>query len=400
MGIFDFFKKKSVGEKVEVGSLSYGDAEKVFGEMVRVLKERERVVLSEIAGKFEDFYVSVEEKLGVLERIDIESKKEYERAKILVRQGLDKYVGLVRGLLKELKKLNGERGVGVRGIGVLDAGGLVGFVNEIGKVFVGFEKASAKVYERATYLVGDEMMAVRNEVRKFYNGLLKIFDGEKSLIIGLRMCSEIRLKFGEVGRMEDRLKEFEREVLVNEDGVVKLKKMVDNLREEIDLIKKSSDYLEGLRAKEKVGVLSRMLDGEIVRLKGLVDFKKLIGIVHVNERELGIVKRFRDAFVSEFSSGSGKLLGILESCGMMSSEVEGQVALVGKIRGELGEMKKLIGVDVVVGKLEEVRKIEGEIELKRISGVKVCLRLKEIGLKLDGLKDEVVGLVGGLGKSL
>ena len=386
MGMFDFFrKKKLVEEGVEVET--FEDAKKVFRERVEVLRKREEGVLLEIVGKFEDFYVSIEGKLGVLEGVDIESKKEYERAKVLVRQGLDKYVGLVYDLLKELRKLEKED--------------LVRFVDEVGKVFVGFERGSAKTYERATYLVGDEMMAVRNEIRGFYNGLLKMFDRERDLIDGLRSVREIRLKFDEVGRLEGKLREFEGEVLVNDAWVEKAEMVVGKLKGEIEMIKSSSEYISNLETKREVGVFEGELNVEIVKLKGLIDFKWLIGIVHGNSKELDVVKKYRDSFVSEFSLDDGKrLFDLLEDSGMRSDEIKGQVLLIEKMRKELNEKRDGVGVDLIVGKLGEVAKIEGEIERKRIAGVKVRGRVKEVGVRLEELKGEVVVLVGGLGFSV
>jgi len=410
--MFDFFrKKKLIGGKVEVASFSYGDAGKVFEERAIVLREKERRILSEIEGRFGDFYISVEEKLGVLEGIDIEGKKEHDKAKILVRQGLDKYIYSVRVLLRELKKksslgaekFNSKNWKGSDSGNPEEfsfAGGLVKFVSEIGKVFIEFEKKSAKVYERATYLVGDEMKAVRNEIRKFYNGLLKTFEEEESFLGDLSRVREIRLKFDEVGGIEGKLKEFEEEIRLNEEGVVKLGRKVVGLREEVDVIRKSVEYVSGLKVVEEIGVLSNRIGKEVLKLKGFVDFKKLIGIVHVNEKELGVVKRFRDSFVSEFSSDDGKrLFDLLRGSGMMSSEIGAQVLVIGELKDELGLVKKSVGVDPSVGKLREVEKIEGEIELRRIAGVKVRGRLKEVGVKLEETKGEVVLAIRGLAVS-
>ncbi len=385
MGMFDFFRKKEVvRENVEIGS--FEEAVRIFEERVEVLREKERVVLSDVVERLDGFYVSVEGKLGVLDAVDIEGKKEYEKAKILVRQGLDKYVGLVRGLLKDLRGLRKES--------------LGEFVGEVGRVFVGFEKGSCKVYERATYLVGDEMMAVRNEIRKFYNGLLKAFEGEKDLIVWLKKCDEVKGKVGEISRMEENLVGLDKEDRLNEDRVIGLKDRVVGLKGEVEGVEKSVEYVGYLKARDEVGVLSGRIEREVMKLKGMIDFKRLVGVVHSNEKELGAVKRFRDSFVSEFSSNGGGLVELLESSGMMSSEIEGQVDLVVGLKKELVEVKKKVGVDVVEEKLGEVGKIEREVEVKRIAGVKVRGRMKEVGIRLDGLKSEVVGLVEGLGESL
>ena len=385
MGMFDFFRKKeSVEEDVKIES--FEDAEKIFKDKGDLLREREKGVLLEIGGKLEEFYISVEEKLVVLEGIDIESKKEYDKAKILVRQGLDKYIDSVRVLLKDLKKLKKD-----------DLGD---FSREVGRVFVGFEKTSFKVYERATYLVGDEMMAVRNEIRRFYNGLLKMFEKDKLLIENLGKIEDVELKFDEVGKIGDKIKDFRKEILVNEDEIEKNKIDIERLNGEILEIKKSSGYVAGLKVKKEVADLERDIEANIVKLKGFIDFKKLIGIVHTNKRELEIVKRFRDFFVSEFSRGGGVFLDLLKDSNMKNDKIEEQISLIEKLKGELVEKREGVGLDSSVVKFEEAKKIEEKIEDMKIGNVKVKQRLKEFLFRMDESKGEIIGLIDGLGKCL
>ncbi|MBU3923367.1 MAG: hypothetical protein KJ592_00455 [Nanoarchaeota archaeon] len=374
MGIFNFLKKK----EVKVVDLSFEEAGGRLEEMKKLSRTREIEVLSRVTKMLDGFYDSVEDKLGVLESVDIESKKEYERVKLLVRQGLDKYIYSVRGLLEELRALERDE------IGK--------FVREVGEIFIGFEKKSFKVYERATYLIGDEMMAVKNEIRKFYNGLVEIFEKEKGLIGNLNVVKDVRLKLGEIEKFEIDLREIEREIEENNVWINNERRKIRKFSEEVEETKKSSEYVSNLRLKDEVGRLEKKLGAEIVRLRGLIDFKKLVGIVHVNEREFGIVKKYRDSFVSEFSRNGEKLVDLLKGAGMMSSDIKRQVALISKLRDELVGAKKKVVVDIVVGKLEEIRKIEGRIEEMRIEDVKIRHRMKELGEKLEETKEAVVEL--------
>jgi len=374
MGIFNFLKKK----EVKVVDLSFEGVGGKLEEIEKLSRTREIEVLSRVTKMLDGFYDSVEDKLGVLESVDIESKKEYERVKLLVRQGLDKYIYSVRGLLEELRALERDE------IGK--------FVREVGEIFIGFEKKSFKVYERATYLIGDEMMAVKNEIRKFYNGLVEIFEKEKGLIGNLNVVKDVRLKLGEIEKFEIDLREIEREIEENNVWINNERRKIRKFSEEVEETKKSSEYVSNLRLKDEVGRLEKKLGAEIVRLRGLIDFKKLVGIVHVNEREFGIVKKYRDSFVSEFSRNGEKLVDLLKGAGMMSSDIKRQVALISKLRDELVGAKKKVVVDIVVGKLEEIRKIEGRIEEMRIEDVKIRHRMKELGEKLEETKEAVVEL--------
>ena len=381
MGIFNFFKsKKSIKQPSEIKKISFEDVEKLLKDRSKNLEEVERETLEKLEKELEEFYISLEGKLEILEEVDIESKKEHGRAKLLVRQGLDKYINSVHILLKDLK--------------ALEKNNLEKFAREISEIFILFEKTSAKVYERATYLVGDEMVDVRNEIRKFYNGLIKIFESDKSSIQELKKIGEVKLKLNEYENIEKNIIDFKKESEENNFEIEKAKKKVRKLLEEIEKIENSSEYISNLRTEEEIKVLRMKIDKEIGMLKSLIDFKKLTNIVHTNERELKIVKAYKDHFSSEFSLDSGKrILKLLEISNMKSHEIEVQVSLIKNINGELGEKRGKVGLDSTVVKSEEVKMVEEEIENMETGAVRVKRRLEESNLKLKGLRNEVVRLI-------
>jgi len=133
-------------------------------------------------------------------------------------------------------------------------------------------------------------------------------------------------------------------------------------------------------------------------LKELIDFKKLTNIIHSNERELKIVKDYREHFVLEFSrDGGAKILNLLGASNMKNSAIESQVSLIEKKESELKEKRGKVGLDSTIGKLKEVRKIEDEIDGMETEKIKIRRRLEELNLKLKGLKNEVIKLVEDFG---
>jgi len=227
-------KGKKLSElKVESKEISFSDIGRWLEDKNKNLKGTESEILEKIGEKLEEFYVSLGEKLEVLEGIDIESKKEHGRAKLLVRQGLDKYIDSVHVLLKNLKTIKKDN--------------LEKFSKEISRTFVLFEKSSAKVYERATYLVGDEIAAVRNEIRKFYNGLAKMFESEDSSIKDLKKVMDIKSKLNEFKGFKEKIGEVSEEIKEKDLKIEKAKKEVEKLMEEIEEIKNSSEYASNLK---------------------------------------------------------------------------------------------------------------------------------------------------------
>ena len=179
------------------------------------------------------------------------------------------------------------------------------------------------------------------------------------------------------------------------------KRKVGKLMVDVERIKNSSEYISNLKTGEEIKTLRVGLDREIVRLKEFIDFKKLTNIIHSNERELKIVKNYREHFVAEFSRDGGKkILDLLGGSNMKSSEIEAQVSLIEKNNGELKEKRGKVGLDSTVIMLGEVKKIEDEIDGMETEKVKVGRRLEEFDLKLKGLRNEVVKLVEGFGVSV
>ena len=383
MGLFGFFKGK-VEDVVEVENISFDKIEKWLEDRNENLRKDEVEILDKIEEKLKAFYVSLEEKLEVLESVDIESKKEHGRAKILVRQGLDKYIDSVHILLKNLKELKKDD--------------LEKFAREISETFISFEKISAKVYERATYLVGDEMATVRNEIRRFYNGLVEKFNGDELSIKSLREIRNIRLKLDEFKNLEKNIREVKIETEINKERIEKAKKNVKKLMSDVERIKNSSEYISNLETEEKIKFLRTSLNNEIVKLKDAIDFKKLTGIIHTNEKELGIVKDYKNHFVSEFSRDGGKrILDLLESSNMKSAKIETYVLLIEKINNELKEKSRNVGLDSTIIKLEEIEKIEDGIDGMKTEKVKIERKVEEFYLKLKGLKNEIVRMVEEIG---
>ena len=377
MGIFDFFKSKKPAEQPE--KISFENTGKWLEDKDKSLRENENKTISKIVEKLDEFYVSLEEKLKILEGVDVEAKKEHGRIKLLVNQGLEKYINSVNVLPKDLKAIKKEN--------------LEKFVSEISRIFLFFEKTSYKFYERATYLVGEEIAAVRNEIRRFYNGLMEMFEDD-SLIKNLKKVMEVRNKLNDFEKIERNIKEFERDIETNNLKVEKAKKKVEKLMKGIENIKNSSEYASNLKTGEEIKALKVGLDKEVIKLKNIIDFKKLTGIVHTNEREFGIVKSHNSNFSSEFYQDSGKrILKLLEDSNMKSAIIDSQVSLIEKKNFELDELSGRAESDSTIEKLNEVRKIEIEIDGIETEKVRAKRRLAEFGLKLKRLKNEVTRLV-------
>ena len=385
MKMFDWIRKKKVVElEVRDEEISFEKIGKWLESRGNDLEKYEKETLVEIGERMGEFYVSLVEKLEVLKGVDIESKNEHGRAKVLVRQGLDKYVNFVHILLRDLRSIETKD--------------LNKMIKEIGEAFTGFERNSTKSYERATYLVGDEMMIVRNEIRGFYNRLVEMFERDKVSIRDLGRIRNVRLKLGEFENAEKGVGAIKKEIEVKDNDIEKVRKKVKELKSEAEKIKLSLEYVANLKRGEEIKVLRVDISKEVSSLKSLIDFKKIIGIVHGNEKEFELIREYRDHFAVEFSRDGGKkLLKLLESLNMKSSVIREKFALIEKKGSELERKVGEVGLDKVAVKLEEAEKTEKGIDGMETEKVKTQRRMSESELRLKGLKNEVARLVEEIG---
>jgi len=385
MGIFDFLKnKKRAAIDVKNENMAFEDIENWSEKKKDIFSKEEVEILEDIGKKLDGFCVSINEKLGVLEEIDIESKKEHGRAKIFVRQGLDGYVNSVRVLIKDINALEKDN--------------LEKFALDIGEKFTRFEKTSAIFYDRANYLIGDEMAAVRNGIRRFYNELIGLFEGNKSLIENSRKLERINLILKEVEGVNNNFVGTGKDIESNEKEIEKIKDEISKLDGKIKKIKNSSEYISNLKTGEKIKSLGAELNVEIGKLKNLIDFKKLTNIIHSNQRELEIVKNYKDHFAFEFSRDKGKkILDLLENSRMKNPDILAQIDLIKKRSVELNKRREEVGLDNTIIKSKEIKENEQESENLELENVKNKRRLDEFELKLKGLKNEVIRLVKDFG---
>ncbi|MFH1451770.1 MAG: hypothetical protein ABIF88_01200 [archaeon] len=376
MGIFDFFKKKKE-EVIEIREIRFNDIGKFLDDKVIENKRAEKRIFEEIKNRIDFFVSEIEEKIIVLEEIDVESKKEHGRAKILVKQGLESYINLVNKFMKDLLEIKKE------GIGE--------FVKKIDKLFFNFEKSSFNFYQRATYLIGDEIAAVRIRIKELHKEFSKLFN-ENIEFIELEKFNELlKQKF-------NYLEEINRDIgLVNEKindcekNIKNLSEKRDGLEIKIEKAINSDEYTEGLKLKDEIKKLEREKEIKIMGLKEVIDFKALSNLYHSSEKKMEVIKSYRDNFLSTFKEDSGKkILELISGTSLENNVIDARIDKVEDIRDEIVKKKSKIKEDIVFELNEKVKELSLEREklveergksLKRMKGLKeeldeVCSVLK------------------------
>ncbi|MFH1592392.1 MAG: hypothetical protein ABIB47_03425 [Candidatus Woesearchaeota archaeon] len=386
MGIFDFLKNLGSEEDEEetiIESVEFAEIEGWIEKKKKESESREKEIVDELKQKIEIFGEEIIEKIEVLRNVDIDSKKEIEKIKNIVREGRIKYIENVELLIDRL--------------GNLEENKLKIFSERVNKFFSDFGKNSAKSYEITTILIGKEAASIRESLKAFSKEVLKIFDEAKPVLDSLNKLSFFESRLEEINSVNNSLKKVKDNILDISRKVKVKEEEKKKLKERVEEIKKSPDYLEKLESREKIKDLKDKVEEEVLGLKQLLDFKALGSFFHVNPGQMQIVKAHKEDFYEQFMKDSGTaLVSLLNESKLGSSLIGEKVKMINSDLREVEELEESGKVDESQGiypKLREnILEIEGLGSLKTREEKKAEKLESGRGDLVEGLKRELAGV--------
>lgn len=333
MGIFDFLrklKKSAKSESSEKEKLAVSDIEAWTERKIKESKAKEEDVLVLIQKKIDSLGNELKEKTDAAKSFDINLKKAEDRIKSAVEDGRKKYLESVEDFMISLNSLKKESFEKV--------------ISDTGRIFSEFNRKSRMSYERATILIGKEMAEIRETIKAFSRDLINIFNENKDIVEFLRRLSFIKLKLINLEKIEKELQKIDKEIIFINNELIEKEDENRKILAEIDIVKKSPEYMEKQRSQEKIRLLKNELGKDISDLRQLIDFKTLANFYHIFEDKIKIVKAHRDDFHANFQKDNGKtILDLLETSKLSNKAISDKLSQIHR-------------------KKEEILKIETELE--------------------------------------
>jgi hypothetical protein len=354
MILADFLKK--IMEKSMVNASNTKTEKVAFDEIGDWVENKEK----EIKNKETEVFVLIKdrttllvnelnEKVRVLENVDIESKKVEDRTKLIVKGNLNKYIDHVKSLIENINNLNEEK--------------LEKFTTLINKIFLDFDKKSYMSYQKATFLIGKEMNDIKESVINFSKYLTKTFDKNKDIIDSSQIISFIKLKLKQIEKFDEVISRIDKRKKSLDREIKNIKETDKKVLEEIEEIKKSNGYIENLKRQEEIKSDEKELEKEIHNLKGYIDFKILGNIFHVSEKKMNIVKAHKENFEAAFQKDDGaSILNLLDEVKLTNEAIISKIKQINNKKEEITKNKSTIKKDETEHLLFKTRKIKLEIE--------------------------------------
>ena len=358
MGIFDLFKKlagKKEIEEIVIEKIGFSELEDWVEKKKKENELKEEEILAIISEKIEISTKELREKIGILESVDVKSKREKDHIKEVVDSSRRSYIKSVEDFLEDLNYLE---------IDSFDV------MKKINKIFFDFNKGSYKNYERATILIGKEMGSIRESLRVFSRELIKTFDDGKGIIDSFKKIALISSQLDMIFTLEETLKKISETTLFLGEKIKIKEEENKKLLEEIEEIKRGQGYLENIRNQKKIESLKEELKNDIFRLRQVIDFKALANFFHINEEQMKILKKHREDFQTNFQKDNGKIIIDFLDESKLNNEII------------------LEKVNLIRTKVEEISNHENEV--KEDETLELGPRVKTVVMEIDNLKIDKV----------
>ena len=380
MKFIDLFKKiigKDKKLKIKIG---LNEIENWIENKKGEIENREKEIFSLIKNKISAVVKDLDEKLMVLESVDIEQRKVEDKIKLIVRENLNNYISYVKNFKENLTNLEEKK--------------LEELIIKINKIFSDFDKKSYKSYQKATFLIGDEMADVKNIIIDFSKYLTRILNENKDIIDILEIISFIKLKLRQVDETDETMGRVNKKIKSLNEKIEEIDKRNEETLKEIEEIKKSESYAENLKKQEEIKLSEKELENEIYKLKAMIDFKALTNFFHIFEEQMSMIKVHKENFQTSFQKDDGaSILSLLDESKLNNDAILARINKIKNKKEKIIKNKETIRKDETQELLAKIQKARIEIEklkIERVKDIKRCEKIKTSrGEIINSIKQEL-----------
>ena len=377
MGLWDFFRKKKQPE-VKEQKITSDNLQPWLQNKKAEIEKQETSFSKTVQKRASQLIKELKEKTSALEKLDVNEKRAEQKIKLIVKENLDNYASYTNKLISNLESLNENPKKEV--------------VEKINSFFSDFEKRSKISYEKATFLIGKELREIKDSIRVFFRDLDSILSENKSFLEEAKAVYQIEEKinkFSEIRKAESGIKisvgEYNKKIQ-ELNNIIKIK------TQEIEEIKKSGLFLSQKQKKREVEARKQALEKQISELKDLVDFKLLANFFHSFEREMAIVKQYRENFRQSFQKTKGKdLLSLLQESKLQNQEILNKVQAINKDEEEINNTTfEKTGIEDIEDDIKEIILELTSSASKKLADQKKLEKLSATSEKmLSSIKEEL-----------
>lgn len=336
MGILNLLKnifKEAEEKEPKRIKVNLSEIKPILDKNKEKIQEREDSIISLIKTNIDSFSKDIQEKVEIVEKVDIESKEKNNKIKAIVYEGRKKYIEFIERLMNNLEEHK-------------NIDNFQEIIENINYSFSKFNESSMKSYERATVLIGKEMGAIKESLKKFSKEILEIYNENKNIISEKKSILFSESKLNENLEIQDKLNKIDEE---SNELKTKIKEKENILNEKLTIlnkIKNSEEYIKNIQLKESIIIKEEEIKNQISQLRQDIDFKSLSSFFHIFPEKMNYIKRYKESFLLEFKEDKGKsLVNLLNEAGLNNDKISEQIKNISMKEEILEKQKKEIKED-------------------------------------------------------
>ncbi len=313
-----------------------------------------------------------------LTKVNIDSRKEQERIKLIVKENLKHYINHLESFTDELKKIEEQN--------------LKDFLQKIFLAIHNFEIISRNSFEKATILIG-ELGKVRQEIRNFQSKIDSIVSENKSLFDKEEVIENLKKTLSERGKIKETTEEIKGQIKKTENKQKEIESEITNKKKEIEKLKSSAEHRKEQEEKAKHEQENVQFSQEVTKIKEKIDLKFLAKHFHQDAKKSKVIERYIENFLETLGHdenlGIESLIKEAKNIGVSLSEI--------KARHKTLSQPLFLLIEEKISFLErEVKNFESSLFLLKEEKDRYE---KAIG-KLDGKRGELERDIGEKAKSM
>jgi len=273
---------------------SFNEIQNLIETKTKNISEKQKEIFSNVKNKISEDIKEITKKLEILENINVEEKKVEDRVKLIVRENLNNYINQVKTLIESLNNLKEEN--------------LENLIKNINNIFLGFDKRSNMSYQKATFIIGKEIAAVRANIGILSKKLVEIFDENKEIIDTGKTLFLIKHKLNQIDEVNETRNKIDERIISLDNELINIKESDKKILQDTEEIKKSENYLKNLQKKEEIKLAKEALTKEFFNLKEIIDFKALGNIFHTDRNKMNMIKAHKENFTEVYD---GSILNLI-----------------------------------------------------------------------------------------
>src|SRR3989338_3271457 len=362
-----FFEKNGEEQKqIEVERITFKELDqKINLEEINLEKERNELK-NKVISISDVFINEAEGKIKVLNLINIDSKKEEEKLKNIVKDGLDLYIYCINELIINLKILSSLK--------------TEDYFRKLLSAIQDFSRNSIKAREKATILIGKEIKETEDVIKSFLakcNFIFNEYNRLNNKNEKLKMIKKMLMEFSESLHFEELLN---KEVKSLNEIFIKNKDQLKHINNQITAIKNNLEYAQDLEKRDKFATEKQRLESEIRTIKEKINFKLLAEIYHVNNEKFDIVKKYSSNF--KRSLIEDKTLDIVAILGEAKINGDIDLTLFGKIQEKIIKFEN----EIITESDKKLAVLENELKNINIFNSQTAKEIDEKNRKIEKLQ--------------